>query len=286
MTVLLPRSVQNSRKKVRDLKPIRPSRADALNYFNQINAINQDLLNTSDTVQQLIEQGAEATQIANELEEAHRAQVQKYLGLSAAIASIYVASINQNNKNRVEASVASSFNIPKDTVNILEDQELENILQVSIMDNAQLIRSIAPQYFSLIAQAVSNNFKGIPQVDGVSLAERLEDIGGITTRRAQFIARDQTAKVTASLTKARHQAVGVSSYKWRNSRDSRVVGNPSGLYPKGTKGHGNHWVREGNVYSYRHPPSDGNPGQPYNCRCTAEAVLDVDDMSAVFSGTG
>lgn len=284
MTVVLPNSVKNARKQIRPLTPVKPARGDALNYFNQLNTLNQDLLNTSDTIQQLIDQGASATEIANTLEEEHRRQVQKYLGLSAVIASAYVASANLNNKNKVEGTVASSFNVPKDTVTVLDDQAIDNVVQASIIENTQLIRSIAPEYFAKVAQAVSNNFKGIPQVDDMTLAERLEDIGGITTRRAQFIARDQTAKVTGSLTRARHQAVGVNSYRWRNSRDRRVVGNPSGLYPKGNAGHGNHWRREGAIFSYRNPPSDGNPGQPYNCRCTAEAVLDINDMDVVYSG--
>jgi len=34
-----------------------------------------------------------------------------------------------------------------------------------------------------------------------------------------------------------------------------------------------HVAREGKEFSWKNPPDDGHPGEPINCRCTAEPVL-------------
>lgn len=309
MTVVLPASVNKARKRIRVLAPVKPARADALNYFNQINGLNAGLLDVSDHVTQLIEQGADASRVARLLESSHREQIQRYLGMASSVSSFFVDGLNSSNKRKVEHTVASAFGLnstrtmnakddrsaiekmgvgtrvqafPIASVNILDDPVINGIVQASAFESTQLIVSIAPNYFKLVAQAVAASFRGEDQVGGGSLAERLQEIGGITEWRSQFIARDQTAKLTSSLTRARHEAVGINKYKWKNSQDRRVVGNPSGLYPRGNAGHGDHWGRENKVFSYAKPPRDGNPGMAYNCRCTAQAVLDLDDIDAVF----
>jgi len=149
------------------------------------------------------------------------------------------------------------------------------------MDNVQLIKSIPQEYFGKVADAISRNFKGIPQEDAKSLAGRLQNIGNITNRRAVFIARDQTAKVNSALTQARHKDAGVNKYIWRTSKDNRVVGNPNGKYPKATRGHGNHFKREGDVFYYNKPLHDGHPGQAFNCRCKAVAIIDPQDLKMI-----
>ncbi len=321
MTAALPRSTQRSRKRVRKLTPIKPARADALNYYNQLNALNKGLIDTTTRLQEMASNGATGAQMADELEASYRVQIQKYTAFSAGIASTFVESLSDSNKVKVEKTIASALGVsnprtiktlnakikvPSDTfkfgadaaaissvtpsipfgsinsVMIFDDPGIVRIVQAAILENTQLIRTIAPHSLSMVAQAVSASLRGEEQLGGLTLVKRLQRIGDITDSRARFIARDQTAKVTSDLTKSRHEAVGIKKYIWRNSRDERVVGNPSGLYPKGNKGHGNHWIREGKIFSYDKPPSDGNPGRAYNCRCTAEAFLDLDDLDAVF----
>jgi SPP1 gp7 family putative phage head morphogenesis protein len=235
-------------------------------------------------IKDLADGGASAVEVSAEIESSQQNFSTTYALIAAAIASAFVLSASRDSKNKTEGAIARSFNVPRETVTILDAQQLDDIQQAAIAENVQLIKTIPSQYFNQIAQAVSANFSGRPQTgDADSLAGRIQQVGRTTTKRSQFIARDQTAKVTSAVTESRHKAVGIKKYKWRNSQDQRVVGNPSGLYPKGNKGHGNHWVRENKVFYYARPPFDGNPGQAYNCRCTAEAVLDTDDMDVVFS---
>jgi uncharacterized protein with gpF-like domain len=98
----------------------------------------------------------------------------------------------------------------------------------------------------------------------------------VSASRAKLIARDQVSKLNGDLTKKRQTTLGIKEYKWRTSQDIRVVGTPGGLYPVGSSKHNNHYVREGKIYKWSKPPSDGKPGFPIQCRCYAEMILPED----------
>lgn len=109
------------------------------------------------------------------------------------------------------------------------------------------------------------------------IAKNIEDRFDVSRSRARLIARDQTAKLNGQISERRQQQVGVKQYRWRTSMDERVRGNPDGKYPNSRP---SHWAREGKVFNWSDPPEDGHPGQPINCRCTPEPILDslLDDL--------
>lgn len=92
-----------------------------------------------------------------------------------------------------------------------------------------------------------------------------------TKNRARLIAVDQVGKLNSKLTERRQTNLGIDKYIWRNMQDRRVRGNPIGLFPNSTF---DHWDREGKVFEWSKPPSDGHPGQPIRCRCFAEPVFE------------
>lgn len=105
------------------------------------------------------------------------------------------------------------------------------------------------------------------RLTATQLEERLRSRGlplafGTVEGRTAVIARDQIGKLNGRLTELRHRAMGVTSYRWRHSADSRV--RPS------------HRRREGRLFSWNRPPSGGHPGEPVQCRCSAEAVVDIE----------
>lgn len=119
--------------------------------------------------------------------------------------------------------------------------------------NVQLITSIHSQYLDKIQSAVMQ-----AQVKGTSskeLAKQIKDIGGTTEKRAKLIARDQSSKINAALTRARHEEMGVTQYIWSTSGDERV--------------RDSHAENDGKIFSYDDPPATGNPGDQINCRCVA-----------------
>jgi len=102
--------------------------------------------------------------------------------------------------------------------------------------------------------------------------EALEERVGVSASRAQLIAVDQTLKTNAQVMRARHEAAGVTQYRWSSSRDERV--------------RKRHAELDGQVFSYDDPPEtndDGdtnNPGEDFRCRCIAVPFVDDLDEEA------
>lgn len=93
------------------------------------------------------------------------------------------------------------------------------------------------------------------------IAGDIKNSFGISERKATLIARDQTAKLNASITRLRGEEIGLDSYEWSTSMDERV--RPS------------HRANEGKVFKWSEPPKEtGNPAHQVNCRCVAIPVLD------------
>lgn len=136
--------------------------------------------------------------------------------------------------------------------------------------NVQLIKSIRSQYLDKVQNAVTQALvKGTLNKDLASqikgyldkdLFTQVKDIGKATEKRAALIARDQSSKLNAVLTQARHEDLGIKKYMWSTVGDERV--------------RDSHAELDGQVFSYENPPAVGNPGHDFNCRCVAIPVFD------------
>ena len=99
------------------------------------------------------------------------------------------------------------------------------------------------------------------------IGKEISSIGGVTERRAQFIARDQLASVYGDLTKQRQQNLGIKRFKWLTSHDERVRDTHAALdgmifdWDTGASGSGVPAEMEGLM-----------PGEDFNCRCTSTIV--------------
>lgn len=135
---------------------------------------------------------------------------------------------------------------------------LKSQLENYVEQNVGLIKSVDARYFTEVEEIV---FRGARQ--GLSTQEISATIrkrGNIAKRRSDLIARDQVNKLNGQLSKLRQTDLGVGRYVWRTSLDERV--------------RATHRVREGQIFSWDEPPGDGHPGEPINCRCYAEPVLE------------
>lgn len=140
-----------------------------------------------------------------------------------------------------------------------------------VRQNVNLIKSIDSAYFDRVEREILAGIRDGTRVE--EIGKRLHQVFDITKGRAKFIARDQAATFSGQLSELRQTAVGVTEYYWRTSMDERVVGRPGGRWPNPSRGHGDHWAREGKRIPWNKPPSDGHPGRAYNCRCTAEPII-------------
>lgn len=137
-----------------------------------------------------------------------------------------------------------------------------------VSDNVNLIVTMPGQSLDKMKDKVLADFEqGKRSTD---MAKDLQRLYSIDKKHAKFIARDQTAKLNGQITRAQQKDAGINKYVWCTSLDERV--RPS------------HAELEGQICDWDDPPmnSDGracHPGEDFNCRCTAEAVIDLDNIS-------
>ena len=123
-----------------------------------------------------------------------------------------------------------------------------------------------------------------------------------TNKWQNMIIRDQQHKLISNMTYITAMKNNAIGFIWKNRKDIRVVGNPSGLYPNGAnKMHNDHWKREGKLYLFRDSEAlkkglikktkdvqyadeieDGLPGIPINCRCTMRLIFRLYEIPAEY----
>lgn len=158
------------------------------------------------------------------------------------------------NRTQIERQVGSLLGL-----DILDTPEFIDIdMDDWLEDNLDLIQDVTDKYRREVGELVVDGFKAGRRPE--SIAKDLVEKGDITERRARLIARDQVEKLNAKINKQRQTSIGITSYTWRTSRDSRV--RPL------------HREREGKIFQWDSPPSDGHPGEPINCRCRPEPNIE------------
>lgn len=145
-----------------------------------------------------------------------------------------------------------------------------DVTKAAVKENVALIKSIPAKYFEQIEGAVMRSIQtGRGMAD---LQPEIEKLGSSTKDRAALIARDQTAKATTAINRARMQGLGIKKFEWLHSfggkhpRELHKTDFPSGL------NHG--------IFDLNNPPviddrtgERGLPGQLINCRCRMVPVI-------------
>lgn len=163
-------------------------------------------------------------------------------------------------------------------VNAANGQEMERVIGINPVTvdpqvtqalllfrraSVDLIGSISQDQLASVLELVNQAANSGMRVE--TLAKRLEERYRVTRSRARLIARDQTLKTNADLSRLRQERVGVTRYRWSTSRDDRV--------------RDHHRRLEGTVHDYSDPPvtndqgDRNNPGEDYQCRCVAVPIL-------------
>ncbi|KKN75974.1 hypothetical protein LCGC14_0375310 [marine sediment metagenome] len=124
-------------------------------------------------------------------------------------------------------------------------------------ENVRLITTIPEKLLEDVEGIISRGARRGRRAS--EMATEIRDRFRITENRAKLIARDQTSKLNGELTQLRQTSLGIKKYIWRTAQDERV--------------RDEHAEREGREFLWSQPPSDGHPGEPINCRCTAEPVI-------------
>lgn len=159
---------------------------------------------------------------------------------------------------------------------------ISNDIETFRAENVDLITSIPETLLDQVSTVVDEAWSKGLRVE--ELRDQILKRFDVAKSRADLIARDQTLKLNAKLAATRVQSAGITRYEWSTSQDERVRGNPAGKYPNPSKTGrvvADHFHLNGKTFRYDDPPvvneangDRANPGEDYQCRCTAAPILD------------
>jgi len=165
---------------------------------------------------------------------------------------------------RSDAALAASLRKAGISVRFQTTPAIRNAMAAAVGENVGLIKTIAATHFAKVEGAVLRS--AAVGRDLHSLTAELADGYGVTKRRAAFIAKDQSNKLTAVVTKTRQQQAGITQAIWLHSaggnepRPEHIAW--SGKRYEVAKGM---WSEVDQEWVW--------PGTAINCRCVAKPVL-------------
>ncbi len=148
------------------------------------------------------------------------------------------------------------------SIQLKESPAILDAYQAIVNENVALIKSIPSQHFTEIEGLVMRSVQHGRDLE--FLSKELEARYGVTRRRAALIARDQSNKATAVMTRVRQQEIGITEAIWLHSHGGK---HPR---PEHVKADGKRYeVAKGMLI-------EGEwiwPGEKINCRCVAKAIV-------------
>jgi SPP1 gp7 family putative phage head morphogenesis protein len=181
----------------------------------------------------------------------------------ARIAALAAARVFRAEANRHTARFIDGARqaLGVDLTAVVREEDVTAYLDACATRNALLIRDLADDAVKKVVHVVIDGV-----INGISARQTRKDIAEVMSTsdsRAQLIARDQSAKLTADLNRFRHQQAGVTDYYWRTAHDERV--------------RSRHRRIDGTRYTYGGPTGAERglpPGQPISCRCIAQGIVE------------
>jgi SPP1 gp7 family putative phage head morphogenesis protein len=162
------------------------------------------------------------------------------------------------------------------------DPHLADQLDLFRAGNVALITRMTDDLRARIGSTLTNAARQGLRVE--EIRAQVQAVAGVSTSRAELIARDQVLKLNGELTQLRHRQAGITRYEWSTSRDERVRGTPGGKWPTPPGGGGNHYQLEGGIFEWSSPPivdtrtgRRAHPGEDFQCRCVAVPVIELPD---------
>ena len=158
------------------------------------------------------------------------------------------------------------------------EAQLDQLKRIWVQENLDLIKSIDAETLRKIRETMADMILGT--VDRAELTrdlqrglvpaifkKPLEEITRRERNRAALIGRDQVGKLNGRLTEYYQRQAGIEEYEWSTAGDERV--RPS------------HRALAGKIFKWNSPPPEGHPGQPIQCRCIADPIIDIDKIGMV-----
>lgn len=272
-------SGKKPKKKIRRSKPSRPSRkAEAAYRADLQSVVNMMRQVTEARLLPALKQYApeferkrsgDSLQItdrwANEFVSVFDQMAKDLGGIDSLANKMAATAVNRQaaqTDQQLASGLSQSLGIGIDVANSIKGLNVSTEISAATAVNVNLIKSLPSQYLDKTRSLVLN---------GAAQGRRHEDLAGdiqkqlnVSETRAKLIARDQMAKVNASITEAKQQALGITEYEWSTAGDERV--------------RESHADNDGKTFRWDSPPAEtGHPGDDVNCRCVAIPIINFDD---------
>ena len=143
--------------------------------------------------------------------------------------------------------------------------KLKQMEEIWVRENLDLIGSLEAETLRKLRDELTRLISdGVPEEE---IEERLiaflQKQAEVEGNRAVLIGSDQVGKLNGRLMEYWQRSAGITHYRWQTMMDDRV--RPA------------HADRQGLIFAWNNPPSDGHPGMAIRCRCVADPVIDLDD---------
>lgn len=186
--------------------------------------------------------------------------IKRFDDMSASIAERFAVS----GMKHTDASFKTALKDAGWTVEFKMTPVMRDAVSATIQENIALIKSIPEQYLADVEGIVMRGYTAGRDLQAIS--SELQARYGVTKRRAALIARDQSNKLSATVTQARRIDLGLFEAIWVHSGAGK---HPRPSHVKAGKEKLKFDVRQGAYI-------DGKyilPGQEINCRCSSKTVL-------------
>lgn len=199
-------------------------------------------------------------ELVKRMRELSKRWIDRFNEMADTIAKRFVQSgVNHTDKAFMSALKDAGFTVKFQMTPIMRDA-----VNASIAENVSLIKSIPQKYFTEVEGTVMRGYTRGHDLGYIT--EELTKRYGITSRRAAFIARDQTNKLAAVATQARRIDLGLYEAEWQHSGAGKE---PRHSHVMAGKEKMRFDVRKGAYI-------DGEyilPGQKPNCKCGSRTIL-------------
>lgn len=174
-----------------------------------------------------------------------------------ALAKTFADRADNHNKEQLGRQVRAALGVDINNMRAF-GIKVPRIVEGFVQENVALIKSIPDVIATDMDKLVTRSFSsGMPHRE---LAKQIDAKFDVGESRARLIARDQIGKIQGALNATRQQDLGIKSFTWMSVGDERVRPEHEDL--------------NGKVFSYNDLPDEGLPGEPIQCRCSAEPVFD------------
>jgi SPP1 gp7 family putative phage head morphogenesis protein len=262
-------SRQKHRKRVRALRPVRPSHKTEALYraklLSLVALLVKQAIGELGPVLKELEPGyaKDAADWGEKLKSVFSRLLSMSSGVSAwavkqanAVATMVLGDVD----TRLTSSIKQSLKV--DITGMLgKEGAIRDAMRVAAKANVELITSIPEQFLDKIEQAVLEAMsEGLRHEE---IIQEIERIGGVTESRAKLIARDQIGKLNSDFSRVRQTDLGIEEYTWSTAGDERVRDEHADL--------------DGQTFRWDDAPTDGHPGEAIQCRCVAIPIFKLDE---------